>query len=100
MLIAIRTINAANPFFRTQDCTTTGTLIKDHSGIWRHLLVPGKSTLRTSDDGIQFYFHNHNSPLRSTLLKALVVGKGLNTILTKYCLIGMFMNCWHYEFRA
>jgi hypothetical protein len=25
----------------------------------------GKSTLRTGDDGIQLYFHNHNSPLNA-----------------------------------
>jgi hypothetical protein len=46
-----------------QYCATTGALINDHSSIRWHLLMLGKSTLRTGNDGIQFDFHVYSSPL-------------------------------------
>jgi hypothetical protein len=58
VFIRVGAIDTANSFLRTQYRATTGTLIKDDSGISWHLLRLRKSTLRTGNHDIEFNFHN------------------------------------------
>jgi hypothetical protein len=54
MAVCIRAKDTTDSHERTKFCAATDALVKNHSGIRRHLFSAGISALGTGDESIQF----------------------------------------------